>query len=555
MRVLTAASRGDGPMDRTGRTFDVVIVGAGFAGLYALHRVRELGLSVRVFEAGDGVGGTWFWNRYPGARCDVESLEYSYSFSEELQQEWCWSERYPPQPEVLRYLEHVADRFDLWPDIQLETRVTAATFDEATDHWTILTDDGTAHRARWCVMATGVLSSPQPPAFDGLDSFEGEWHQTGRWPTEPVAFAGKRVGVIGTGSTAIQLIPEVAKDAAHVHVFQRTPNFTVPTGNRPMDSELETAWKARYAEYRHTARDSFLGVALPAPERSALEATADERARVFQDLWDNGGGMPILLSFTDLLIDEKANATIADFVRDKIRETVSDPEVAEKLIPRGYPIGAKRLAQDDEYYATFNRDNVTLVDIRSAPIERITPTGIRTGDGEYELDIIVFATGFDALTGALLNIDIRGAHGASLRGTWAHGPRTYLGLAIAGFPNLFIVTGPGSPSVLSNMVTSIEQHVDWIADCIAHLRDHDVDRIEATEAAQDAWVTHVAEVGDMTLFPRANSWYMGANIPGKPRVFMPYVGGVGPYRQRCDEVARHGYEGFELRVSRSPSAS
>jgi cyclohexanone monooxygenase len=542
-------------MDRAGETFDVVIVGAGFAGLYALHRVRGLGLSVRVLEAADGVGGTWYWNRYPGARCDVESLEYSYSFSDELQQEWSWSERYPPQAEVLRYLEHVADRFDLWPDIQLGTQVTAATFDEATARWTIATEDGTMRSARWCVMATGVLSSPQPPSFEGLDSFEGQWYQTGKWPKEPVDFAGKRVGVIGTGSTGIQLIPEVARDAEHVYVFQRTPNFTVPTGNRPMDPELEKGWKAQYAEHRRTARDSFLGVALPASQRSALEVAPEERTRVFQELWENGGGMPILLSFTDLLIDERANDTIAEFVRDKIRETVSDPEVAEKLIPRGYPIGAKRLAQDDAYFATFNRDNVSLVDIRSAPIERITPTGIRTADGEYALDVIVFATGFDALTGALLNIDIRGAGGASLRDAWAHGPRTYLGLAIAGFPNLFIVTGPGSPSVLSNMVTSIEQHVDWIADCIAYLRDREIDRIEATQAAQDEWVAHVAEVGDMTLFPRADSWYMGANIPGKPRIFMPYVGGVGPYRQRCDEVARNGYEGFELRVARSPSAS
>ena len=552
MSEMSTLRAGDGVSPRQ---LDVVIVGAGFAGLYALYRTRQLGLSVRVLEAGSGVGGTWYWNRYPGARCDVESMEYSYSFSEQLQQEWSWSERYPPQPEVLRYLENVADRFSLWSDIQLETRVTAAAFDEAASRWTITTENDEQFSARWCIMATGVLSSPQPPDFEGLDTFEGEWYQTARWPMEPVEFAGKRVGVIGTGSTGIQIIPEVAKEADHVYVFQRTANFTVPTGNRPMDPELEKAWKEKYADYREAARKSFLGIALSPSERSALDVTPEERTRVFQQLWDKGGGMPVLLSYSDLLINEEANETLAEFVRSKIRETVKDPQVAEKLLPQGYPIGAKRLAQDDSYYETFNRDNVTLVDIRGAPIERITPAGIRTTDEEYELDMIVFATGFDALTGALLNIDVRGAGGVSLREKWAHGPRTYLGLATAGFPNLFIVTGPGSPSVLSNMVTSIEQHVDWITDCISYLRDHDVERIEATVEAEDAWVAHVAEVGDMTLFPRASSWYVGANIPGKPRVFMPYVGGVGPYRVRCDEVAKRGYEGFELRGSPTPSVA
>jgi len=534
---------------------DVLIVGAGFAGLYALYRMRGLGLSARVLEAGDGIGGTWYWNRYPGARCDVESLEYSYSFSEELQQEWCWSERYPSQPEVLRYLEHVADRFELWPDIRLGTRVAAATFDDASSCWTLRTEAGEELTSRWCVMATGVLSAPQAPDFPGLEDFEGRWYQTSRWPKEPVDLAGARVGVIGTGSTGIQVIPEVAKVAGHVHVFQRTAHFSVPTGNRPMDPGLERAWKAAYADKRRIARESFLGVSLSAGERSALDVDPEERTRIFQERWDDGGGMPVLLSFSDLLLDERANDTVAEFVRAKIRETVKDPEVADKLLPRGYPIGAKRLAQDDGYYEAYNRDNVTLVDIRSAPIERITPTGIRTTQADYALDVIIFATGFDALTGALLAVDIRGAGGAALRDAWAHGPATYLGIAVAGFPNMFIVTGPGSPSVLSNMITSIEQHVDWIGDCIAHMREHGLDRIDASPEAQDAWVAHVAEVGDATLFPRADSWYMGANIPGKPRVFMPYVGGVGPYRDRCDEVARNGYEGFELRAAAEPSAA
>jgi cation diffusion facilitator CzcD-associated flavoprotein CzcO len=526
--------------------YDAVVVGAGFSGLYALHRLRESGLTVRVLEAGDGVGGTWFWNRYPGARCDVESLEYSYSFSEELQQEWSWSERYPAQGEVLRYLEHVADRFELWPDIQLGARVVEAAFDEGAGRWSIVTEAGETFSAQWCVMATGCLSSSQIPEIPGLERFEGDWYHTARWPQAGVDFTGKRVGVIGTGSTGIQLVPEVARDAAHTYVFQRTANFSVPNANRPLDPEIERDWKARYAERREVQRRSMLGVAIPPGERAANEVPDDEVRRTLQERWEHGGGMPVLLSFKDLLVDEAANAKAAEFVRDKIRETVRDPSVAELLVPRAYPIGAKRLCQDEGYFETFNRDDVTLVDIRSAPIEEITATGIRTAGGEYEVDAIVFATGFDALTGALLAIDIRGRDGLTLTEAWGGGPRSYLGLMVAGFPNLFTVTGPGSPSVLSNMVVSIEQHVEWIADCIAALRDRGVDRIEATPAAQEAWMEHVAEVAGRTLFPRAASWYVGANVPGKPRVFMPYVGGVGPYRERCAQVAANGYEGFTL---------
>jgi cyclohexanone monooxygenase len=526
--------------------YDAVVVGAGFSGLYALHRLRESGLTVRVLEAGDGVGGTWFWNRYPGARCDVESLEYSYSFSEELQQEWSWSERYPAQGEVLRYLEHVADRFELWPDIQLGARVVEAAFDEGAGRWSIVTEAGETFSAQWCVMATGCLSSSQIPEIPGLERFEGDWYHTARWPQAGVDFTGKRVGVIGTGSTGIQLVPEVARDAAHTYVFQRTANFSVPNANRPLDPEIERDWKARYAERREVQRRSMLGVAIPPGERAANEVPDDEVRRTLQERWEHGGGMPVLLSFKDLLVDEAANAKAAEFVRDKIRETVRDPSVAELLVPRAYPIGAKRLCQDEGYFETFNRDDVTLVDIRSAPIEEITGTGIRTAGGEYEVDAIVFATGFDALTGALLAIDIRGRDGLTLTEAWGGGPRSYLGLMVAGFPNLFTVTGPGSPSVLSNMVVSIEQHVEWIADCIAALRDRGVDRIEATPAAQEAWMEHVAEVAGHTLFPRAASWYVGANVPGKPRVFMPYVGGVGPYRERCAQVAANGYEGFTL---------
>ncbi|MEA2179288.1 MAG: hypothetical protein QOG77_2585 [Solirubrobacteraceae bacterium] len=527
-------------------SLDVVVVGAGFAGLYALHRLRGLGLSVRVLEAGQGVGGTWYWNRYPGARCDVESLEYSYSFSEALQQDWSWSERYPAQPEILRYLEHVADRFSLWPDIQLGTRVVEAAWDDAAARWTIGTEAGETFSAQWCVMATGCLSSSQKPQIPGLERFEGEWHHTARWPQEGVDFTGKRVGVVGTGSTGIQLIPEVARDAAHTYVFQRTPNFSVPNANRPLDPEVERDWKSRYAQQREVQRSSMLGVAIAPGERAANDLPDEEVRRTLQERWEHGGGMPVLLAFRDLLVDEVANAKAADFVRAKIRETVRDPAVAEMLIPHEYPIGAKRLCQDEGYFETFNRDDVTLVDIRSAPIEEITPTGVRTAGGDYELDVIVFATGFDALTGALLSMDIRGREGLTLTEAWGGGPRSYLGLGVAGFPNLFTVTGPGSPSVLSNMVVSIEQHVDWIAECLDALRDRGVDRIEATPEAQEAWMEHVAEVAGHTLFPRAASWYVGANVPGKPRVFMPYVGGVGAYRDRCAEIAAGGYEGFTL---------
>jgi cyclohexanone monooxygenase len=535
--------------------YDAVVVGAGFAGLYALHRLRGLGLSVRVLEAGDGIGGTWFWNRYPGARCDVESLEYSYGFSDELQQEWSWSERYPAQPEILRYLEHVADRFALWPDIQLGTRVVEAAWDDAAARWTVATETGERLDATWCIMATGCLSASQVPEIPGLERFGGGWHHTARWPQEGVDVAGKRVGVIGTGSTGIQLIPEIVGDAAHTYVFQRTANFSVPNGNRPMDPDVERSWKERYAQQRDTQRRSLLGVAIPPGERSVHEVSDEEARRTFQERWERGGGMPVLLSYNDLLVDETANAKAAEFVRAKIRETVRDPTVAELLIPRDYPIGAKRLCQDEGYFEVFNRDDVTLVDVRSAPIEEITETAIRTAGGDYEVDVIVFATGFDALTGALLAMDVRGRDGLTLTEAWANGPRSYLGLAVAGFPNLFTITGPGSPSVLSNVIVSIEQHVDWIAGCITDLRERGEDRIEATEEAQEAWMEHVAEVAAFTLFPRAASWYVGANVPGKPRVFMPYVGGVGPYRERCAQIAADGYEGFALGASAAVSTS
>jgi len=531
-------------------TFDAIVVGAGVGGLYAIHRLRKLGLKVRAFEAGGGVGGTWYWNRYPGCRCDVESLEYSYSFSDELQQEWHWPERYGTQPEILRYIDHVADRFDLRRDIEFNTRVKQAVFDSDTNTWTVTTDKGTAVTARFCVMATGNLSTPRTPNYPGLQSFKGKWYHTGLWPHEGVDFTGLRVGVIGTGSSGVQSIPIIAKQAKHLYVFQRTANFSLPARNAPMNRDKESAHKAHYPERRRAAFDTPFGIAgYPAPVKSALDATEEERLCAYEAKWAEGGSISFLYSYTDLLINKESNETASEFVRRKIRATLKDPKTAELLCPNDHPIGTKRLILDTDYYETYNRDNVTLVDIRSRPIEEITSTELRTADIDYALDAIVFATGFDAMTGAMKEIDIHTDAGMSIREKWEHGPRTYLGIMIAGFPNLFMITGPQSPGVKSQMILACEQHVDWIADCIQYLRDHAFSRIEAEEDAEDAWVRHNNEVADRTLYPLANSWYVGANIPGKPRVFMPYVGGVAAYKKKCDEIAASGYEGFRMGVS------
>ena len=533
--------------DGTGeRSYDAVIVGAGFSGLYMLHRLRGLGLTARLYEAGTGVGGTWYWNRYPGARVDIESLEYSYSFSPELDAEWTWSERYATQPELLAYLNHVAERFDLKRDIQFETRVAAARFDEAANRWTVSTDKGEAVSARYCVMATGVLSVANEIAFEGADSFQGKTYRTGSWPKQGVDFTGLRVAVIGTGSSAIQSIPEIAAQADHVTVFQRTPNFSVPAHNGPIDPAVAQDWAAHRAQYRREARETGFGIRMVNPqEQLALDADAEARQATFEARWQVGG-FALLGAYGDLITDLAANATAAGFVADKIRGIVKDPQTAEKLVPKSFPIGSKRLCVDTGYYAAFNRDNVNLVDLRETPIEAITPAGVRTSGATYEVDAIVYAIGFDAMTGALGKIDIRGRGGAALKERWSAGPGTYLGLMVAGFPNLFIVTGPGSPSVLCNMAVAIEQHVEWISDCIAWMGARQAGAIEATEPAQAAWVAHVNEVAETTVFPLANSWYMGANVPGKPRVFMPYIGGFPVYRDKCNEVAANGYEGFAV---------
>ena len=506
-----------------------------------------MGLRAQVLEAGRNIGGTWFWNRYPGARCDVESLEYSYSFSDELQQEWDWPERFAAQPDILRYINHVADRLDLRPFILTETRVVSAVFEKATDLWTVIAGDGRGFQAPFCIMATGNLSLPRVPRSPGLESFKGNWYHSGLWPEKGVDFAGRRVGVIGTGSSGIQMIPIIAEQAKYLHVFQRTANFSVPAVNRPITPEVDRGHKARYREWRDEARRMPFGIAgHPPPLKSALEDTPEERERIYEQKWGIGGNISFLYAYNDLLVNEDSNETASEFVRNKIRRIVRDPKVAALLLPNDHPIGTKRLCLDMGYFETLNRENVALVDVRSDPIVAVTPTGLRTATREFELDDIVFATGFDAITGALLDIDIAVKDGPRLRDKWANGPRTYLGLMTAGFPNLFIITGPGSPSVKSNMVASIEQHVDWIADCLRYLSDGKITRIDAHESAENNWVDHVNEVADATLYPRANSWYVGANIPGKPRVFMPYVGGLDKYRKICDEVAANNYRGFSL---------
>ena len=536
--------------------FDAVVIGAGFAGLGMLRRLRdELGMSVQVYEAGGGVGGTWYWNRYPGARCDSESYVYCFSFSKELLQDWNWSGKYPEQPEILTYLNHVADRFDLGRDIKLNTRVTSAKFLEHSNHWQVETDKGDRVTARFLITGIGCISTGNVPNIPGLDSFEGDWYHTGSWPHEKVDFAGKRVGVIGTGSSGVQAIPVIAEQAEHLTVFQRTPQYTIPARHGNVDRRfIEEEVKPHYDEIWEKARRSKAGFPADYSERSALEVSAEERLETYEDLWAKGGTTFLYGTFNDIRTDRRANDTAAEFIRSKIRETVNDPETTEKLLPVDHPFGSKRTLIDTNYFETYNRENVELVDIRHSPIEEITPKGIRTEDEEFELDIIVFATGFDAMTGTFLKMDIRGRQNLSLKEKWAEGPKTYLGVQVAGFPNMFMITGPGSPSVLSNMPVSIEQHIEWISDCLAYLREQGIETAEADPDAETAWVSHVNKVAEPTMFMLANSWYLGANIPGKPRVFMPYAGGVGAYREKCKEIADNGYEGFILAGSRNPSS-
>jgi len=506
-----------------------------------LHKLRGMGLTARVFEAGNGVGGTWYWNRYPGARCDVVSMEYSYQFSEDLQQQWEWTERYASQPEILSYLNHVTDRFELRRDIQLNTRVAAAHFDERSSRWIVETESGDRISARFCIMATGCLSRPLLPRIPGMDRFMGDTFHTGHWPHAPVDFTGRRVGVVGTGSSGIQSIPIIAQQAEHLYVFQRTAGFTVPGHNAPLDPEEQRRIKADYRGYRQRWSQNPGGADFRVNMTSALAVSEAERRREYEARWQDGG-LPFLGAFADLLFDASASETAAGFLRAKVEEIVRDPATAAKLLPRQV-FGCKRMCVDTDYYATFNRPNVTLVDLNETPIEAVTAGGLRTRGGEYALDSIVYATGFDAMTGALLAMDIRGREGLNLREKWAAGPVTYLGLTTAGFPNLFMITGPGSPSVLSNMVVSIEQHVELIAELMAHTAGRGAGSIEAEEAAERNWVAHVNDIVAGTLFHSCNSWYLGANVPGKPRVFMPYFG-FPQYVGKCREMAAAGYAGF-----------
>ncbi|MCU1395203.1 MAG: putative flavin-containing monooxygenase [Ilumatobacteraceae bacterium] len=529
---------------------DVVVVGAGFAGMYLLHRLRGLGFSARVIEAADDVGGTWYWNRYPGARCDIQSIDYSYSFDPELDEEWTWSQKYAPQPEILRYAQHVADKHDLRRDIQFSTRVDGAVWDASHDRWTVHTSRGEDITCRYYVMATGCLSMPKDVDIVGTDRFRGDVYFTSRWPHEGADLTGKRVAVIGTGSSAIQSIPIMAAQAAQLTVFQRTPNFSIPANNGPIPaSKLEQLAQGR-AEFREAARWTSGGVIVERPTFSALSVSDEERLAVYEAAWERGGIIEFLGTYIDHLVSPVANELLSEFVRDRIRAIVNDPDVAELLCPKSFPIGAKRLCVDTGYYATFNRPNVRLVDLHAHPISTITEHGVDLADESLEFDVIVFATGFDAMTGAIVSVNITGRAGLTLKDAWAAGPMTYLGLMSAGFPNLFMITGPGSPSVLSNMMVSIEQHVDWIADCLRDLRGAGLQTIEPTVDAVEGWVRHGNDYAAISLAPQANSWYMGANVPGKPRVFMPYAGGVDRYRQACNDVVVADYLGF---VRRGPS--
>ena len=528
-----------------GTDFDAIVVGAGFAGMYMLHRLRGQGMRVRVLEAGSSVGGTWYWNRYPGARVDTETMFYSYQFSSELEQEWEWTERYPSQQELHAYARHVADRFGLWPDIQFESPVVKSTWSENRQNWTVETADGTCLTARYCVMATGCLSAVNTPSYKGLEDFSGSVYHTARWPEDGVDFSGLRVAVIGTGSSGVQSIPVIAEQAKHLTVFQRTGNYVIPAHNRALDPEEVAEVKANYPSLRAKARASFSGNYFPVGGPSAMAVSEDERNREYESRWQEGG-LAFMAAYADFMTSEEANETASEFIRNKIRGIVKDPAMAELLAPKQLFM-CKRLCVGTDYYETYNRDNVTLVDVSETVIDEILPEGIRVGETVYDVDAIVLATGFDAMTGALKRIDIRGVDNASLRDLWEDGPRAYLGLAISKFPNLFMITGPGSPSVLTNMIPSIEQHVDWITDCLADMRARGMSRIEPEPDAQEAWVAHVNEIADLSMRSTCSSWYLGSNVDGKPRVFMPYIGGFPAYVRKCEEVVEAGYAGFSFR--------
>ena len=533
---------------------DVVVVGAGFSGLYLLYRLRKAGFSTRVFERGGDVGGTWYWNRYPGARCDVESLQYSYSFDEQLQQDWHWPEKFSAQPDILAYANHVADRFNLKKDIEFNIEVKASWFDENLKTWKITTNTGEEINAKYFIMATGCISTTQIPNIKGLSDYVGNTFHTGDWPHEEVDFSGQSIAVIGTGSSGIQSIPVLAKQAKKLTVFQRTPNYSIPSQNEPMTKKYERSWKDVYSERRKEMRYSAHGSLKDLNDVPALSVDEDQRQELYTKRWAIGG-TGFLGSFNDLLTNADANYTAAEYVRQQIKRVVKDKETAEILCPRSYPIGTKRICIDTGYFETYNRENVKLVDISKKPIQRLVTDGIIVDDQLYPFDSIIFATGFDAMTGSIFNVDIKGRDGLALKEKWNAGPKTYLGLMSASFPNLFMITGPGSPSVKSNMIMSIEQHVDLVIETLLSMRRKGLSVVEPELEAENKWVDHVQEVANKTLFPQANSWYMGANIPGKPRLFMPYIGGVGAYREICEEIVANNYRGFKFEKSKQAIAA
>ena len=527
-----------------GDTFDAVIVGAGFTGLYMLHVLRQKGFTARLVDAASGVGGTWYWNRYPGARCDIESMQYSFQFSEELQQEWEWTERYASQPEILAYIEHVADRFDLTRDIQFDTRVEAATWDENTGEWTVETDRGQALHARYFIMGVGCLSAPIKPTFEGEADFTGETYQTSIWPKEPVDFKGKRVGIIGVGSSAIQAGPLIAEEAEHVYIYQRTPNYVVPSQNRPLTPEEVRDIKSDYKGFRAKAYAGLTAFLFERHDQSVFDLSPDERRARFDDYW-NIGGLPFLGAFNDILFNDNANQACIDYWRSRIEEIIDDPKLVDLLTP-DEEFGCKRLCSGTGFYEMFNRDNVTLVDVRGTGIERFTPTGLRAEGVDYNLDTIIFATGFDAMTGSVTRIRITGKGGQTIQQKWAEGPKTYLGLMISGFPNMFNMVSAGSPSVLATMVTAAEQHGDWVGECLDHMRETGKTVIEATPEAEAEWTAEVKRAGDASLRTNCDSWYVGSNIEGKARAFAPYIGGWPPYVARCNAETASKYENCVL---------
>ncbi len=523
---------------------DAVVVGAGFTGLYMMHRLRQEGITARGFDAAPDVGGTWYWNRYPGARCDIESMQYSFQFDEDLQQEWRWTERYASQPEILAYIGHVADRFDLRRDFTFDTRVEAATFDKASHTWMVETGGGEKIRTRYFIMGVGCLSAPLRPTFKGEVNYKGEVYQTSLWPKDPVDFTGKRVGIIGTGSSAIQSLPLIAKEAEHVYLYQRTPNFVVPAQNRSLSDEEVALIKSDYKGFRAKAYAGLTAFLFPRHDQSYFDLSPEERRIRLDEQWEIGG-LPFLGAFNDILFDEEVNAEVAKYWRRRIDEIVEDPKIADLLTPDEF-FGCKRLCAGTDYYETFNRANVSLIDVSNFGIERLTETGLRAEGVDYDLDAIVYATGFDAMTGSVTRIKITGANGQTIQEKWADGPATYIGLTISGFPNMFNMVSAGSPSVLATMVTCAEQHGDWVADCLVHMRDNGLTLIDATPEAEQSWVDEVNRASQLSLRTRCDSWYVGSNVVGKARVFAPYIGGWPPYVQKCNDVVANGYEGFTL---------